>query len=380
MATKRDYYQVLGVERNASEAELKKAYRRLAMKHHPDRNQEDKNAAEKFKEVNEAYEVLSDAQKRASYDQFGHAGVDPSMGGGRGGPGFGGFSDPFGDIFGDIFGGGASRGGSRSYHGADLRYNLKISLEDAALGTTVRISVPTYVSCGECKGSGAAKGSKPTGCQDCNGLGQIRMQQGFFTVQQTCPSCQGSGQVIKDPCASCHGQGRVQQQKTLSVNVPAGVDNGDKIRLEGEGEAGSKGARSGDLYVHIHIKEHPIFSRHGGDLHCEMPINFSTAILGGEIEVPTLTGKVMLKIPAETQSGKVFKIRGKGVKPIRSSLVGDLLCRVLVETPVNLGPEQKELVQKLHESLMSDNRNHSPREHSWFDRVKQFFDELKHKH
>ena len=305
--SKRDYYEVLGVSKNASEADLKKAYRRAAQKHHPDRNPDNKEAEEKFKECKEAYEILNDSQKRAAYDQFGHAGVDPSMGGGRGHPGAGGFNDIFGDVFGDIFGGGRG-GGQRVYRGSDLRYNLEMSLEDAVAGTEVKIRVPTLVACGECDGSGAKKGSSPTTCTTCGGHGQVRMQQGFFSVQQTCPHCQGSGTTINDPCTKCRGKGRVQERKTLSVKVPAGVDTGDRIRLAGEGEAGESGGPPGDLYVQVQIKPHPIFQREENNLFCEVPISFVTAALGGELEVPTLGGKVSLKITAETQSGKVFRL------------------------------------------------------------------------
>ena len=375
---KRDYYEVLGVAKNASEAELKKAYRRKAMKYHPDKNSGDKAAEEKFKEANEAYEILSDSQKRSAYDQFGHAGVDPSMGGGGfGGGQAGGFGDVFGDIFGDIFGGGGGRGGRRqAQRGADLQYNLEINLEEAVHGTTTSVNIPTLVACGTCNGSGAKKGSGKTKCGTCHGQGQVRMQQGFFSVQQTCSACHGAGEVIKDPCLSCHGQGRVQKNKRLSVKIPAGVDNGDRIRLSGEGEAGEHGAPSGDLYVQVHVRPHKIFSRNGSDLHCEVPISFTDACLGGELEVPTLDGKVKLKIPAETQSGNMFRLRGKGVKPLRGGLVGDLLCKVLVETPINLNGKQKDLLKQFKTAL-DDGKNHSPRSKSWFAGVKKFFEGLK---
>lgn len=377
--SKEDYYKTLGVTKNASDAEVKKAYRRAAQKHHPDRNPDNAESEEKFKQAKEAYEVLSDAQKRAAYDQFGHAGVDPSMGGGPGG-GFGGgsanFSDIFGDVFGDIFGGarGGAGGGQRVYRGADLRYNLELSLEDAVRGTTVKIRVPTYSSCKTCDGSGAKKGTKPGTCTTCGGHGQVRMQQGFFSVQQTCPRCKGTGSVIGDPCSDCHGQGRIKEQKTLSVKVPAGVDSGDRIRLASEGEAGENGGPSGDLYVQIQVKEHAIFKRDDANLYCEVPISFATAALGGELDVPTLDGRVMLKVPAESQTGKLFRMRGKGVKPVRGGAVGDLLCRVVVETPVKLSSKQKELLRQLDDSL-SDNGKHSPQHHSWLDGVKKFFTE-----
>lgn len=372
--SKRDYYEVLGVERNASEAELKKAFKRLAMKYHPDRNPDDAAAEEKFKEAKEAYDVLNNPQKRAAYDQFGHAGVDH---GGGGGPGAGAsFSDIFGDVFGDIFGGG--RGGQQqARRGADLRYHLELSLEDAVRGTTVKIRVPTSVICATCGGSGAKKGTSPTTCTTCGGSGQVRMQQGFFSLQQSCPHCQGTGQIITDPCGTCHGQGRTQEHKTLSVKVPPGVDNGDRIRLSGEGEAGDRGAPAGDLYVQISVKEHPLFLREENNLYCEVPISFVTAALGGELEVPTLDGRVKLKIPAETQSGKLFKLRGKGVKSVRGGAVGDLLCRVLVETPVNLSSKQKELLREFEGTMSSNANKHSPKEHSWLDGVKKFIDDIK---
>jgi len=374
---KEDYYKILGIARTASEVEIKKSYRRLAMKYHPDRNKDNSAEAEiKFKEIKEAYEVLSDPKKRSAYDQFGHAGVDNSFGGAGGFSGAESFSDIFGDVFGDIFGGGGRQRSGGAQRGADLRYNLELTLEEAVHGTEATVKVPVMVKCDECGGSGAKKGSAPVTCTTCHGHGQVRMQQGFFSIQQTCPTCHGSGQKIKDPCRKCHGQGRVQETKTLSVKVPAGVDTGDRIRLAGEGEAGVMGGPAGDLYVQVHVKEHPIFTRDGADLYCEVPINFRTACLGGELEVPTLDGKVKLKIPAETQTGKLFRLRGKGVKPVRGGPAGDLICRVVIETPVKLNKEQRELLEKLRESLSGGGKHHSPQEHSWTDSVKSFFDKL----
>ncbi|MCF7967165.1 MAG: molecular chaperone DnaJ [Methylobacter tundripaludum] len=375
---KEDFYKLLGVDRNASDAEIKKSYRSKAMKYHPDRNKDNQVEAEaKFKQIKEAYEVLSDPKKRSAYDQFGHAGVDASMGGGRGAGGFGGFGagESFSDIFGDIFGGGRQQRSSVQ-RGSDLRYNLELTLEEAVFGTDAKIRVPVLVTCGECSGSGAKKGSSPIICSTCHGHGQVRMQQGFFSVQQTCPTCRGSGKQIKDPCGVCYGQGRVQENKTLSAKIPAGVDTGDRIRLAGEGEAGEHGGPAGDLYVQVQVKDHEIFTRDGANLYCEVPISFPTACLGGELEVPTLNGKVLLKIPAETQTGKLFRLRGKGVKPVRGGAVGDLLCKVQVETPVHLTKEQKALVEQLSESLSGSGKHHSPQESSWTDGVKSFFDKL----
>jgi molecular chaperone DnaJ len=378
---KKDYYEVLGVQRNASEADIKKAYRRLAMKHHPDRNPDDKSAEAKFKEANEAYEILSDAQKRAAYDQFGHAGVDPSMAGGaRGAGGFYGaagaggasFADIFGDVFGDIFGGGGGRRGTQAFRGADLRYNLELSLEEAVKGTEVRIRVPALEACETCHGSGAKPGTQATPCATCGGHGQVRMQQGFFSIQQTCPACRGSGKVIKSPCDTCHGEGRVRHTKTLSVKVPAGVDEGDQIRLAGEGESGENGGPSGDLYVQVRLKPHDIFKRDGDDLHCELPLSFTAAALGSEMEIPTLDGRASLKIPAGTQTSQLFRLRGKGVRNVRSGHVGDLYCHASVETPVNLTKRQKELLDEFEASLREGGARHSPRAQSWMDKLKSF--------
>jgi molecular chaperone DnaJ len=377
--SKRDYYEVLGVNRDGSEEDIKKAYRRLAMKHHPDRNPDDKGAEEKFKEAKEAYEVLSDADKRRAYDQYGHAGVDPSAGaGGFGGGGFGGFggqgfADAFGDIFGDIFGAGGGRRNSNVYRGADLRYNLEISLEEAAHGTEPKIRIPTLEECDTCHGSGAKPGTQPTTCSTCGGHGQVRMQQGFFSIQQTCPRCNGTGKMIANPCSACSGSGRIKKQKTLAVKIPAGVDEGDRIRLSGEGESGVNGGPPGDLYVVIHIKPHAVFKRDHNDLHCEMPISFSTAALGGEIEIPTLDGTAKIKIPAETQTGRAFRLRGKGIKGVRSNAYGDLMCHVVVETPVSLTDRQKELLAEFEAISMENHSTHHPRAKSWMDKVKEFF-------
>ena len=365
---KKDYYEVLGVNRDASEDDFKKSYRKLAMKFHPDRNPDNPKAEEQFKEAKEAYEILSDANKRAAYDQYGHAGVDPSA---AAGAGMGGFADAFGDIFGDIFGGG--RGRSNVYRGADLRYNLEIALEDAARGTETKIRIPTLEECATCHGSGAKPGTQPVKCTTCDGRGQVRMQQGFFSIQQTCPKCHGSCKVVESPCATCRGAGRLKQHKTLSVKIPAGVDEGDRIRLSGEGEAGVNGGPAGDLYVVIHLKAHAVFQRDHNDLHCEMPISFTTAALGGDIKIPTLDGYAKIKIPEETQSGKVFRLRGKGIKGVRSSTHGDLMCHVVVETPVNLTARQRELLSELEAINDKDAGRHNPRAKSWMDKVKEFF-------
>jgi molecular chaperone DnaJ len=373
--SKRDYYEVLGVAKTVDAAELKKAYRRLAMKFHPDRNPDDANAEAKFKEAKEAYEILSDDQKRAAYDRFGHAAVDGSSGGG-GGHGGASFSDIFGDVFGDIFGG-ARGGSSNAGRGSDLRYTLELDLEEAVKGTTIEIDVPTLVGCEPCRGSGAKPGTQPKNCTTCNGVGQIRMQQGFFSVQQTCPSCRGKGKTIGDPCISCRGQGRVEKTKKLSVKIPPGVDSGDRIRLSGEGEAGAQGGQTGDLYVQVAVRDHAIFRREGADLYCEVPISFADAALGGELEVPTLEGRVKLKIPPETQTGKLFRLRGKGVSPVRGGGPGDLLCRVVIETPVRLNKRQKDLIKEFQDSLEGTDQQQSPKKSHWFEGVKNFFDDMK---
>jgi len=360
---KNDFYDTLGVSRTATNAELKKAYRRMAMKYHPDRNPDNADAEAHFKEAKEAYEILSDTQKRAAYDQFGHAGVDQSAGGHGGG----GFGDVFGDVFNDIFGGGGRQRGPQ--RGADLRYHLELSLEDAVAGITEKIRIPVSVECNTCDGSGAKKGTEAVTCTTCGGHGQVRMQQGFFQVQQACPHCHGTGKMINDPCSDCHGEGQVQEHKTLSVKIPAGVDTGDRVRLTGEGEAGPGGA--GDLYVEVHVKRHEIFKRDGNNLYCEVPISFVTATLGGELNVPTLGGKAGLQIPEGTQTGQQFRLRGKGVKSVRSHSTGDLMCRVTIETPVKLSKKQKELLQAFDGTL---NGKHSPKHTSWLDGVKKFFD------
>ena len=374
--SKRDYYEVLGVNRDAGDDEIKKAYRKLAMKFHPDRNPDNKDAEEKFKEAKEAYEMLSDPQKKAAYDRYGHAGVDPSMGAGPGAQGFeGGFADAFGDIFGDLFGGaGGGRGGrSNVYRGADLRYNLEITLEEAARGAEKTIRIPTVEECGTCHGSGAKPGTQPKPCPTCNGHGQVRVQQGFFSIQQTCPKCHGSGKIIPDPCRDCGGAGRTKKQKTLEVKIPAGIDDGMRLRHAGHGEPGLNGGPPGDLYVEIHIRKHAVFERDHDDLHCEMPISITTAALGGEIEIPTLEGMARLKIPAETQSGKVFRLRGKGIKNVRSHVHGDLMCHVVVETPVSLTERQKELLREFEEISSGNATRHNPKAQGWMDKVRDFF-------
>lgn len=374
----RDLYEVLGVAQSASAEDIKKAFRRLAMKYHPDRNPGDAEAEARFKEAKGAYDILSDAAKRSAYDRFGHAGVNPSAGGGPGsGGGSSSFSDIFEDIFGDIFGAGGRGGGQRAYRGSDLQYNLELSLEEAVFGTEVKIRVPTTVTCDACNGSGAEAGTSPETCPTCNGVGQVRIQQGFFSVQQTCPRCHGTGKVIPKPCKTCNGSGRVQKQNTLDVKIPKGVDTGDRIRLTAQGEAGINGGPPGDLYVQIRVKPHKLFRRDGNDLHCEVPISFATAALGGELEVPCLDGRVVLKIPPETQTGKQFRLRNKGVTSVHGNGTGDLLARVMVETPVNLTTRQKELLREFEQSMQEGGTRHSPQAQTWLDGVKGFFEDLK---
>ena len=373
---KRDYYDVLGVARGASEADVKKAYRRLAMKHHPDRNPGDAASEEKFKEASEAYEVLSDGEKRERYDRFGHAGVDASGASGFNAQGFSDIGDIFGEVFGDIFGGGRGRARGGAGRGADMRYTLDLSLEQAVAGDRLEITVPTLASCEECDGTGAKAGTKPSACPQCHGRGQIRVSQGFFSLQQTCPRCRGAGKVIEDPCRSCGGRGRVERRKTLSVKVPPGVDNGDRIRLNGEGQAGVGGGPPGDLYVQMRVAEHPIFTRDERNLYCDVPLSFTDAALGGAIEVPTLNGRVTVKVPPETQTGKLFRLRGRGAPGARGGATGDLLCRVVVETPVRLSEKQKDILREFKASLEVDGGKHSPKEKNWFDSVKTFFDDL----
>jgi molecular chaperone DnaJ len=371
---KRDYYKVLELARDASEADIKKAYRRLAMKMHPDRNPGDKTTEEQFKEAKEAYEVLSDTHKRALYDQHGHEGLEAQRG--AGGPGFNtgeAFGDIFGDVFGDIFGAGRRGGRAQVFRGADLRYELELDLHQAVFGASVEIDVPRLAECETCHGSGAAKGSKPVDCDTCHGSGSVRVSQGFFQLQQTCPRCRGTGKIVRNPCDTCHGQGRVRRTKKLSVKIPAGVDNGDRIRLSGEGEAGRNGGPSGDLYVEVNVRPHEIFEREAEHLSCEVPVSFVTASLGGTVIVPTLDGQVSLKIPPETQSGRIFRLRDKGVKPVRGGSRGDLFCKAMVETPVNLSGEQKDLLRRFEESLKTDRRRHAPREEGFFEGVKRFF-------
>ena len=373
--SKQDFYQTLGIAKNSTDAEIKKAYRRLAMKHHPDRNPGNKTSEQKFKEGKEAYEVLSDPQKRSTYDQFGHAGMNTQSGMGGGfNPGDS-FNDIFGDMFGDIFG---SRRGQRSniQRGSDLRYNLTLDLEQAVFGDTIKIKIPSLTTCSPCKGSGAKTGTSRATCQKCDGRGNVRVQQGFFTLQQTCPACRGTGQTIPFPCADCNGSGRVQKNRTISIKIPSGVDNDDRIRLSNEGEAGINGGPAGDLYVDVTVREHSIFTREGSNLFCNVPTSYSTAVLGGVVKVPTIDGAVNLTIPSETQSGKVFRLKGKGITSYRDTRIGDLYCKLQIETPVNLDSKQKSLLKQFEESINSSSKNHRPHKSSWKKSVKQFFDRL----
>ena len=378
MASKRDYYESLGVPKNASDEEIKKAYRKMAMKHHPDRNQgdESKKAEEKFKEVKEAYEMLSDPQKKAAYDQYGHAGVDPNRGG-AGAEGFGGFAEAFGDIFGDVFGGAAGRGrqqgGRQVYRGSDLSYAMEITLEEAANGKEAQIRIPSWDECSTCKGNGAKPGTKPIVCTTCQGHGQVQMRQGFFSVQQTCPQCRGTGKIIPEPCVACHGVGKIKNNKTLEVKIPAGIDDSMRIRSAGNGEPGTNGGPAGDLYIEIRLAKHDIFERDGDDLHCQVPVGFTTAALGGEIEVPTLAGKAGIDIPDGTQHGKTFRLRGKGIKGVRSSYPGDLYCHIAIETPVKLTEHQRKLLKEFDESIRKGGSKHSPSGDSWTDKLKNLF-------
>ena len=382
--SKRDFYDVLGVPKNAAEEDIKKAYRKLAMKHHPDRNQGDtaKKSEEKFKEAKEAYEMLTDPQKRAAYDQYGHAGVDPNMGrGGAGGEGMGGFAEAFGDIFGDIFGGAAGGGGGQRrggggqqvFRGGDLSYAMEITLEEAAHGKETQIRIPAYETCETCKGSGAKPGTSPKVCSTCNGGGTVHMRQGFFSIQQTCPHCHGTGKIIPAPCITCSGQGKVTKNKTLEVKIPGGINEGMRIRSSGNGEPGTNGGPAGDLYIEIRIKQHEIFERDGDDLHCTVPVGLTTAALGGSIEVPTLGGKAEIELPEGTQHGKTFRLRGKGIKGVRSSYPGDLYCHISVETPIKLTEHQRKLLKELDEAFRKAGDRHSPNTKTWSDRVKDLF-------
>jgi molecular chaperone DnaJ len=381
MATKRDYYEILGVAKNASDEDIKKSYRKMAMKHHPDRNQGDagKDAEARFKEAKEAYEMLSDPQKRAAYDQYGHAGVDPNMRG-PGAEGFagGGFAEAFGDIFGDMFGqqrgrAGGAAGGRQVFRGGDLSYAMEITLDEAAHGKEAQIRIPSWENCDVCSGSGAKPGTSAKTCPTCAGQGSVQMRQGFFSVQQTCPTCRGTGRIIPEPCTACHGKGQIKKLKTLEVKIPAGVDDGMRIRSVGNGEPGTNGGPAGDLYIELRVKKHDIFEREGDDLHCQVPVSFITAALGGEIEVPTLAGKAAIDIPEGTQAGKQFRLRGKGIKGVRASYPGDLYCHIAVETPVKLTEHQRKLLRELEESLQKGGGKHSPSSDSWTDRLKNLF-------
>ena len=371
----RDFYEILGVPKNASDEDIKKSYRKLAMKFHPDRNQGEpaKEAEVKFKEAKEAYEMLSDPQKRAAYDQHGHAGVDPNMRG-PGGEGMGGFAEAFGDIFGEMFGQQQrGRGGRQVFRGGDLSYGMEVTLEEAAKGKEAQIRIPTHENCEVCSGTGAKPGTQAKTCGTCGGAGAVQVRQGFFSVQQTCPSCRGMGKTISDPCIPCAGQGKIKKQKTLEVKIPAGIDGGMRIRSAGNGEPGTNGGPPGDLYIEIRQKKHDIFERDGDDLHCTVPINIVTAALGGEIDVPTLDGKAAIDLPEGTQNGKQFRLRGKGIKGVRASYPGDLYCHITVETPVKLTEHQRKLLKDLDESLKKGGDKHSPNEKGWADKLRSFF-------
>ena len=372
--SEQDLYQTLGIEKNSSDADIKKAYRKLAMKYHPDRNPDDSAAEKKFISIQKAYAVLSDKQKRAAYDQFGHAGVNPQGGMGGGFNTGDAFNDIFGDVFGDIFGGGRGQARrSSAQRGSDLRYQVNLTLEQAVFGDKINVEIPSYNQCDSCTGSGAKEGTSATRCIKCDGRGAVRVQQGFFTLQQTCPECRGSGETIKDPCTICSGSGRKRTNRTIAIKIPAGVDNADRIRLSGEGEAGIKGGPSGDLYVDVTIKKHDIFEREGNHLICSIPISFGKAVLGGTVEVPTIDGAVNLSIPSETQSGKTFRLKGKGIKSYRENFFGDLYCTVQVETPVSLTDEQKEILRQFDRSVNDSNTDHRPNKKTWTDSVSDFF-------
>ncbi|MCC5958602.1 MAG: molecular chaperone DnaJ [Rhodobacteraceae bacterium] len=385
---KRDFYEVLGVSRSASAEEIKKAYRKKAKELHPDRNSDNPNAEAQFKEANEAYDALKDADRKAAYDRFGHAAFDGSMGGGGGHPGaagarggFGGngdfasaFSDVFEDLFGDFVGGGRGGARTRASRGSDLRYNMRISLEEAFSGTRKTIRVPRLSQCESCNGTGAEGGAEPVTCPTCSGMGKVRAQQGFFTVERTCPTCGGNGQIVKNPCAACGGAGRVEKESTLSVNIPAGVETGTRIRLSGEGEAGLRGGPAGDLYIFVNVAEHQIFKRDGVTLYCHVPVSVARAALGGEVEVPTIDGgRSRVKVPAGSQSGRQMRLRGKGMPALRGGGQGDMLIELAVETPVNLTARQKELLEEF-EKLSAEN---NPESSGFFDKVKSFWDGMK---
>lgn len=370
----KDFYSVLGVDRSADEKEIKKAFRKLAMKYHPDRNPDNPEAEEKLKEATRAYETLSDAEKRAAYDRMGHDAYEQGMGaGGFGGFDGGNFNDIFSDLFGQAFGGsggfgGFGGGGRRASRGADLLYNISLTLEEAVKGCKKQITFSTSVTCGTCHGKGAKSDSDIVTCSHCHGQGQVRMQQGFFVMQQTCPQCHGTGKQIKNPCPDCHGEGKKSEQQTLEVSIPAGVDDGDRVRLAGKGEAGDKGMPNGDLYVEVRVQPHEVFTRRGADLHMDIPVSMVTAALGDEVEVPTLDGKIKVKIAEGTQSGKLLRVRGKGVTTVRGHMQGDLICRIVVQTPTNLTTEQKDLLKQLQASL--GEKNSSEQKKGFFDKIK----------